>query len=189
MPIKGLPILRTRNSTMVVSSKNHIALGGYAMNTYDFSPMFRYSVGFDRLHRLLETTKRRDEVTYPPYNIETDGENAYRITVAVAGFGEQELDITLEKEELSIVGKKEPGEDNVSYLHRGIAGRSFNLQFNLADHVKVVHANLENGVLVVDLEREVPEELKPRKIEIETHSVKELTSKANKIISGDKKAA
>ena len=159
------------------------------MHTYDFSPMFRYSVGFDRMHRLLETTNRRDEVTYPPYNIETDGEDAYRITVAVAGFGEQELNITLEKEELSIVGKKEPDEDKISYLHRGIAGRSFNLKFNLADHVKVVHANLENGVLVVDLEREVPEELKPHKIEIETHSIKELANKAKKMISGDKKAA
>jgi molecular chaperone IbpA len=174
---------------MMASFTNHIALGGYAMRTYDYSPMLRHSVGFDRMHRLLEATNRREEITYPPYNIETDGEDAYQISVAVAGFGEQELDITLEKEELSIVGKKEPGEDNVSYLHRGIAGRSFNLQFNLADHVKVVHANLENGVLVVDLEREVPEELKPRKIEIETHSVKELTSKANKIIGGDKKAA
>ena len=159
------------------------------MHTYDFSPMFRYSVGFDRMHRMLETTNRREEVTYPPYNIETDGEDAYRITVAVAGFSEQELDIILVKEELSIVGKKEPVEDKVSFLHRGIAGRSFNLKFNLADHVKVVHANLENGVLVVDLEREVPEELKPRKIEIETHPIKDLATKAKKMISGDKKVA
>jgi molecular chaperone IbpA len=128
-------------------------------------------------------------MTYPPYNIETDGENTYRITVAVAGFGQQELDITIEKEELSIVGKKEPVEDKISYLHHGIAGRSFNLKFNLADHVKVVHANLENGVLIVDLEREVPEELKPRKIQIESHPIKELANKAKKIISGDKKAA
>jgi len=174
---------------MVVSSRNHIALGGYAMNTYDFSPMFRYSVGFDRMHRMLETTNRREEVTYPPYNIETDGEDAYRITVAIAGFSEQELDIILVKEELSIVGKKEPVEDKVSFLHRGIAGRSFNLKFNLADHVKVVHANLENGVLVVDLEREVPEELKPRKIQIETNPIKEFANKAEKMISGDKKVA
>jgi molecular chaperone IbpA len=174
---------------MVVSSRNHIALGGYAMRTYDFSPMFRYSVGFDRMHRLLETTNRREQITYPPYNIETDGEDAYRIIVAVAGFGEQELDIKLEKEELSIVGKKEPIEDKISYLHRGIAGRSFNLKFNLADHVKVVHANLENGVLVVDLEREVPDELKPRKIKIETHPIKELANKAKNMISGEKKAA
>jgi molecular chaperone IbpA len=159
---------------------NHIALGGYDMHTYDFSPMFRYSVGFDRMHRMLETTNRREEVTYPPYNIETDSEDSYRISVAVAGFEEQELDIILEKDELSIVGKKETGEAKVSYLHRGIAGRSFNLKFNLADHVKVIHANLE---------REVPEELKTRKIKIETHPIKGLADKAKKIISGDKKAA
>jgi molecular chaperone IbpA len=174
---------------MVVSSRNHIALGGYAMHTYDFSPMFRHSVGFNRMQRLLETTSRQEEVTFPPYNIETDGEDAYRITFAVAGFGEHELNITLEKEELSIVGKKEPVEDKVSYLHRGIAGQSFNLKFNLANHVKVVHANLENGVLVVTLEREVPEELKPCKIKIETHPIKKLANKPKKTFSGDKKAA
>ncbi len=189
MPIKGLTRLRNLNSTMVVSFINHIALGGYAMNTCDFPPMFRYSVGFERVHRLLETTNRREEITYPPYNIETDGKDSYTITVAVAGFGEQELDITLEKEELSIDGKKEPVENKISYLHRGIAGRSFNLKFNLADHVKVVHANLVNGILVVDLERKVPEELKPRKIKIETHQIEKLTNKAKRIIGGDKKAA
>jgi molecular chaperone IbpA len=159
------------------------------MHAYDYSPMFRYSVGFDRAHRLLETTNRRDDVTYPPYNIETDGEDVYRIIVAVAGFGEDELDITLEKEELTITGKKEPVDDKVSYLHRGIAGRPFNLKFNLADHVKVVHANLENGVLVVDLEREVPEEHKSRKIKIETHPIEKLTNKEKKMISGNKKVA
>ena len=159
------------------------------MHNYYFSPIFRYSVGFERIHRLLETTNRQEEVTYPPYNIETDGENSYRITVAVAGFGEQELDITLEKEELSIVGKKEHVEENVSYLHHGIAGQFFNLKFNLADHVKVVHANLKNGVLIVNLEREVPEELRPRKILLEPHPIKELASKEKKMISGDKKAA
>jgi molecular chaperone IbpA len=173
----------------VVSSRNHIAFGGYAMLTYDFSPIFRYSVGFDRMQRLLETTNRREQVIFPPYNIETDGEDAYRITVAVAGFGKHELNIKLEKEELSIIGKKEPVEDKISYLHRGIAGRSFNLKFNLSDHVKVVHANLENGALVVDLEREIPDELKPRKIEIQSHPIKELANKAKKMISGDKKAA
>ena len=159
------------------------------MRAYDFSPMLRHSVGFDRIHRLLESTNRREEITYPPYNIETDGKDAYRISVAVAGFSDKDLDITLEKEELSIVGNKEPAEGEISYLHRGIAGRSFNLKFNLADHVKVVHANLENGVLVVDLEREVPEELRPRKIEIKTHPFKELVKKADKIFSDNKKAA
>ena len=159
------------------------------MLTYDFTPMLRHSVGFDRIHRLLEAANTRSEATYPPYNIETDGEDAYRISVAVAGFNSNELDLTLDNEELTISGKKEVEADGVSYLHRGIAGRSFNLKFNLADHVKVFGANLENGVLIVDLEREVPEELKPRKIAIENHPIKEFAAKAKKMISGDKKAA
>ena len=174
---------------MVVSFKKHISLGGYAIHNYNFSLMFRYSVGFDRMHRMLETTNRQEEVTYPPYNIGTHAENSYWITVAVAGFGKQELDITLEKEGLSIVGKKTPSEDKVSYLHRGIAGRSFNLKFNLAEHVKVVRANLENGVLLVNLEREVPEELRLREIEIKTHPNKELANKTKMAISGVKIAA
>jgi molecular chaperone IbpA len=132
------------------------------MRTFDFSPMFRHSVGFDRMHRLLETTSQRSEVTYPPYNIETDGENAYRVTVAVAGFTQSDLDITLEDGTLSIEGKQDDDGKDVNYLHRGIAGRSFHLKFNLADHIEVRGADLDNGVLVVELEREVPEELKPR---------------------------
>ena len=159
------------------------------MLTYDFTPMLRHSVGFDRIHRLLEAANTRADATYPPYNIETDGEDAYRISVAVAGFTRNELDLTLDNEELAIAGNEENGMESISYLHRGIAGRSFNLKFSLADHVKVVGANLENGVLVVDLEREVPEELKPRKISIETHPIKEFATKAKKMISGDKKAA
>ena len=174
---------------MMVSSIVHIALGEYAMLTYDFSPMLRHSVGFDRIHRLLESTNRREEITYPPYNIETNVEDAYRISVAVAGFGDKDLDITLEKEELSIVGNKVTAEGEVSYLHRGIAGRSFNLKFNLADHVKVVHANLENGVLIIDLVREVPEELKPRKIKIKTSALNKSVNKAERVLSVEKKAA
>ncbi len=159
------------------------------MRTYNFSPLYRHSVGFDRMHRLLEAANRRTEVTYPPYNIETDGDDAYRISLAVAGFDRNELDLTLNGDELTIAGKKEEVSDGTSFLHRGIAGRSFELKFNLADHVKVVSADLENGVLVVDLEREVPEELKPRKIEIETHPIKDLAEKAKNLIGGEKKAA
>ncbi len=159
------------------------------MLTYDFTPMLRHSVGFDRIHRLLEAANARSEATYPPYNIETDGEDAYRISVAVAGFTRNELDLMLDNEELTIAGKKGDNTESISYLHRGIAGRSFSLTFNLADHVKVVSANLENGVLVVDLKREVPEELKPRKILIETHPIKDFATKAKKMISEDKKAA
>jgi molecular chaperone IbpA len=159
------------------------------MRTYDLSPMFRYSVGFDRMQRLMDAATARTEVTYPPYNIETDGEDAYRVTVAVAGFGEDDLDVTLEKETLTISGKKAEEAEGVAFLHRGIAGRNFQLKFNLADHIKVSGANLENGVLVVDLVREVPEELKPRQIEIKTNPIKSLAKKAKKMIGVDKKAA
>ena len=159
------------------------------MRTYDFSPMFRYSVGFDRMQRLMDAAMARTEVTYPPYNIETDGEDAYRVTVAVAGFGEDDLDVTLENETLTISGQKADEAEDAGYLHRGIAGRSFQLKFNLADHIKVNGANLENGVLAVDLVREVPEELKPRQIEIKTNPIKSLAKKARKMIGVDKKAA
>ena len=159
------------------------------MRTYDFSPMFRHSVGFDRMQRLMDAATTRAEVTYPPYNIETDGEDAYRITVAVAGFGENDLDVTLENETLTISGKKADEAEDSAFLHRGIAGRNFQLKFNLADHIKVTGANLENGVLVVDLEHEVPEELKPRQIEIKTHPIKSLAKKAKKMIGTEQKAA
>ena len=159
------------------------------MRTFDFTPMFRHSVGFDRMQRLMDAATARTEVSYPPYNIETDGEDAYRVTVAVAGFGEDDLDVTLENDTLTISGKKANEAEEVAYLHRGIAGRDFQLKFNLADHIKVNGANLENGVLVVDLEREVPEELKPRQIEIQTNPIKTLAKKAKKMIGADKKAA
>ena len=159
------------------------------MRTYDFSPMFRHSVGFDRMQRLMDAAMARTEVTYPPYNIETDGEAVYRVTVAVAGFGEDDLDVNLENETLTIGGNKTNEAEDAAFLHRGIAGRDFQLKFNLADHIKVNSANLENGVLVVDLEREVPEELKPRQIEIKTSPIKSLAKKAKKMISADKQAA
>ena len=159
------------------------------MRTFDFTPMFRHSVGFDRMQRLMDAATTRTEVSYPPYNIETDGEDAYRVTVAVAGFGEDDLDVTLENDTLTISGKKDNEAEEAAYLHRGIAGRDFQLKFSLADHIKVNGANLENGVLVVDLEREVPEELKPRQIEIQTNPIKTLAKKAKKMIGAEKKAA
>lgn len=160
------------------------------MRTFDFSPLFRHSVGFDRMQRLLDAAYERADVSYPPYNIETDGADAYRVTVAVAGFDKKDLDITIEGDTLTIVGNSGDAETESEYLHRGIAGRSFHLRFSLADHVKVASANLENGMLVIDLEREVPEAMKPRKIEIETHPIKELASKAKKLVGiEDKKAA
>ncbi len=154
------------------------------MRAYDFSPLFRYSVGFDRLQRLMDSAHERAEVSYPPYNIESVDDNAYRITVAVAGFGEGDLDVTVADDTLSISGKKEDEDKGTAYLHRGIAERAFQLKFNLADHVKVRDAGLENGVLVVTLEREGPEELKPRKI----HIGKSLVGKAGELAE-PKKAA
>jgi molecular chaperone IbpA len=159
------------------------------MRTYNLSPMFRHSVGFDRMQRLVDAASTKSEVSYPPYNIETDGEDAYRVTVAVAGFDKKDLDVSLEDDTLSITGKKEDEVEGVSYLHRGIAGRSFQLKFNLADHIKVLNADLVNGVLAVDLEREVPEALKPRQIEIKTRPVKSFAEKAKNMITGEDKAA
>ncbi len=150
------------------------------MRTTDFSPLYRFSVGFDRMQRLLDAATRLDDAAYayPPYNIETRGDEAYRITMAVAGFGEKDLDVTVKENTLVISGRKRD-DDNVSYLHRGIAGRSFERRFELADHIKVVGANLVNGLLHLDMVREVPDEEKPRKIVIGTRNpFKALTKKA-----------
>ena len=160
------------------------------MRTYDFSPIFRNSVGFDRMQRLMDSASTHREVSYPPYNIENDGENAYRITVAVAGFSENDLNVTIENEILTLSGQKENSGTDTRYLHKGIADRSFDLRFNLADHIKVQKANLTNGELVIDLEREVPEALKPRNIKINTQPVKSLAAKAKELAGiEDKKAA
>ena len=139
------------------------------MNTYDFSPFFRSTVGFDRLARLLDATTRGDNSpSYPPYNIEKTGEDAYRITMAVAGFGEQDIDIVANGSALTITGKAKQADDNGRFLYRGIAGRAFERRFELADYVKVTGARLENGLLHVDLQREVPEAMKPRTIRVQT---------------------
>jgi molecular chaperone IbpA len=136
------------------------------MRTYDLSPLFRSTIGFDRLSRLLDASLATDSVAYPPYNIEKVGENAYRVTMAVAGFGEKDIDITFQDNALTVRGKAEPEAEGIQYLHRGIAGRAFERRFQLADHVEVESARLENGLLFVDLVRRIPEALKPRKIEI-----------------------
>lgn len=139
------------------------------MRTMDLSPLFRSTVGFDHLTRLIDNVQRVDEQTfaYPPYNIEKLSDDAYRITMAVAGFGRDDLTIKQDRNMLMVTGEK-TGADNAQYLHRAIAGRSFQRCFELADHVKVIGANLVNGLLTIDLNREVPEEMKPRKIEIAT---------------------
>ena len=137
------------------------------MTTFDFSPLFRSTVGFDRLMDLLENSAQWSETGngYPPYNIERTGEDKYRITLAIAGFGEDDLVVEARENALLVEGRKKDAEAG-SYLFRGIAGRSFKRQFQLADHVKVVGASLSNGLLVIDLVRELPEAMKPRRIEI-----------------------
>jgi molecular chaperone IbpA len=132
----------------------------------------RATVGFDRLANLLDTATQVDEgaLGYPPYNIEKTGEDSYRITMAVAGFGEEDLEITVQENSLVIKAAKAKTEEDkaVKYLHRGIATRGFERRFDLADFIKVTGARLENGMLSVELEREVPEAMKPRTIAIET---------------------
>ena len=161
------------------------------MNAYDFSPLFRSTVGFDRFARLMESALQPDPnvQTYPPYNIETRGEDAYRIKLAAAGFSEDELTVEVREDTLVVTGKKAAEEDGATYLHRGIAQRQFLRKFQLADHVKVKGANLSNGLLSIDLVREVPEEMKPRRIEISMSAPAKLVSKAKKFIEGKSKAA
>jgi molecular chaperone IbpA len=134
--------------------------------TFDFSPLFRSSVGFDRLVNALEAASRVESIdNWPPYDIAKTGEDDYRITMAVAGFSEDELSVTQEQNMLLVAGKKS-ADENAQYLHRGIAGRSFQRRFQLADHVRVEGATLVNGLLTIDLRREIPEEMKPRRIAI-----------------------
>jgi molecular chaperone IbpA len=139
------------------------------MRTYDLSPLFRSTVGFDRMTRLLEAALKADEANgaYPPYNIEKLGEDQYRITMAVAGFGEGDLEITAQQNSLVVAGKAKNGGEEGQYLYRGIAGRAFERRFQLADHIRVTNASLENGLLHIELVREVPEVLKPRTITIQ----------------------
>lgn len=138
------------------------------MNTFDLSPLYRTAIGFDRLADMLSNASRVDSNGYPPYNIESLGEDRYRITMAVAGFSRDELDIVSEQNTLTVSGSKREGDGDGDreYLYRGIANRSFERRFQLADHVKVSGAGLENGLLHIELQRELPERMKPRKIEI-----------------------
>ena len=139
------------------------------MRTLDFSPLFRHSVGFDRFQRLLdESTRMGSTNTYPPYNIVQTGEDGYRISIALAGFSEQDLDVTAKENTLVVSGTVSRDDEGKTYLHHGIAGRAFERRFDLADHIKVVNASLVNGLINIDLVREIPEEKKPRKITIET---------------------
>lgn len=137
------------------------------MTTFDLSPLYRSAIGFDRFASLLDEASRSDsQNSYPPYNIELIDENHYRISMAVAGFGEENLDIEIEGDSLTISGKREKPSEQPKFLHQGIAARNFQRRFKLADHVKVQGAELKNGLLHVELLREVPEVLKPRKVAI-----------------------
>jgi molecular chaperone IbpA len=151
------------------------------MRTFDMTPLFRNSVGFDRMARLLDNVAADTVPTYPPYNIEVTGEDTYRITMAVAGFAEADLDIQVKDNQLTVSGKLTKSEDEPQekrFLHRGIAERAFERRFNLADHIQVVGANLVNGLLHVELKRELPEAMKPRTIAINGKKVQEISDKA-----------
>ena len=139
------------------------------MRNFDFSPLYRSAVGFDRMTSLLDAAQKNTTIDgYPPYNIEKADEDAYQITVAVAGFGPQDLDVEIRDDQLVIIGRGANDRDKVEYLHRGIARRAFERRFQLAEHVEVKAADLKDGLLIVDLVREIPEAMKPRKIEIQT---------------------
>jgi len=137
--------------------------------TFDLSPLFRSTVGFDRLIDMLDQVSRVEPMTnWPPYNIEKTGEDQYRISMAVAGFSPDEIELVQQESTFIVTGQKHPEPEGVQVLHRGIATRAFKQTFDLADYVKVTGASLENGLLTIELKREVPEELKPRRIEITT---------------------
>ncbi|WP_415895989.1 Hsp20 family protein [Neptuniibacter sp. PT34_22] len=138
------------------------------MREFDLSPLYRSAIGFDRLANMLDNANRNDnQPSFPPYNIELLGENNYRITMAVAGFEKDELDIQSESGTLTITGQKKEQAQDRQYLYQGIAARNFERRFQLADHVKVTKASMENGLLHVDLIHEIPEAMKPRQIQIE----------------------
>ena len=147
------------------------------MNALDFSPLFKSTIGFDRLMQLADAATRSDG-GYPPYDIEVTGENAYRLTMAVAGFAPDEIDVVVKDSELTVTGKSKKDDDKATYLHRGIARRAFERRFNLADYIKVVTASLDNGLLHIDLERDVPEAAKPRKIAIKSGTAQTIEQKA-----------
>jgi len=139
------------------------------MRTMDLTPLLRSSIGFDHINRLLDTSLGSNEASYPPYNIEKISEDNYRITVALAGFSQEELDVSINEGVLIVAAKNNPEKEEVDdnrFLHRGIANRAFERRFRLAESIRVIDAELENGLLTIDLQREIPEHLKPRKINI-----------------------
>ena len=152
------------------------------MRSIDFTPLYRSVVGFDRLAALLEAASAGQDSGYPPYNIETVGEDAYRIEIAVAGFKPEELNLEVKENLLTVQGRKAANDEARRYLHRGLAERNFERKFQLADYVVVTDAELADGLLSVSLKRELPESMKPRRIEVKSASSAQL-------IEGESQAA
>lgn len=153
------------------------------MRNFDYSPLYRSTVGFDRLFSLLDSLGQPEQAapSYPPYNIERTGEASYRISMAVAGFSESDLSVEAKQNVLTVTGEQTGSdEDNVEVLFRGIASRAFERRFQLADHVEVRDAHLENGLLHIDLVREIPEAMKARKIAISGKATKQIETKTKK---------
>lgn len=150
------------------------------MATLDFTPMFRSTIGFDRLPSLLSAALERDDGGYPPYNIEKLGEDQYLIVMAVAGFGQDDVEIVQIGNRLTVKGRLNDSSER-PYLYRGIAGRAFARDFDLASHVEVVEASIEQGLLTIVLKRELPEALKPRTIEINTGGAKAITDRSSNV--------
>ena len=142
------------------------------MRSFDFAPLYRASIGFDQIADLLDrvSTHQGGQSSYPPYNIEKTEEDGYRISIAAAGFSEADLEIEVKENTLNVSAQKPKAEDKRTYLHRGIATRAFERQFHLADHVRAVGASYEDGMLHIELICEVPEALKPRRIQIQSKS-------------------
>lgn len=156
------------------------------MTIFDFSPLLRSTVGFDHMMHSLDSAYRLDDGStgYPPYDIESDGEDRYRVTIAVAGFDKGDLNVEIRDDTLWITGARAEDGHDANYLYRGIPGGSFERSFRLAENVKVTGAHLENGLLRIDLVHEVPEEMKPRKIEISAAKDGRLASRAKRLVEG-----
>ncbi|MEN8237116.1 MAG: Hsp20 family protein [Pseudomonadota bacterium] len=154
------------------------------MTTFDLTPLARTSIGFDRLMEMVDAAMQSDGTSeaYPPYNIEQSGDDTYRITMAVAGFAEEDLSVTIHSHTLIIKGRSHPANASTKYLYRGIAGRAFEKHFQLADFIKIGAASLCNGLLSVELIREIPETMRPRNIEIQSEDSSKSSGQAGKII-------
>jgi len=161
------------------------------MRTFDFSPLFRSSVGFDRMMDWLQSAAQLDDadINYPPYNIEKTGDDDYRITMAVAGFNPDDITVEAKENTLLVSGERKADEGDHTYLYRGIAGRSFRRTFQLADYVKVKGAHLENGLLHIELVREVPEAMRPRRIPIATGDRAWIGSERPRLVEKEEVAA